>query len=69
MNPWNKSVRPHIADEFFSNGYTFGLWVKVLATGHLPPSLTLTNLLQAAEHLDWQAQHLYLNLENSNHPR
>jgi site-specific DNA recombinase len=36
--------------------------------GHLPPRVTLTNLLQAAEHLDWQAQHIYLNFDESSHP-
>jgi len=39
--------------------------LKRALTGHLPPRVTLTNLLQAAEHLDWQAQRTYLNLENS----
>ena len=43
--------------------------LKRALTGHLPPRVTLTNLLQAADHLDWQAQHIYLNLDNPNHPR
>ena len=42
--------------------------LKRALTGHLPPSLTLTNVLQATEHLDWQAQHTYLNLDQSSHP-
>ena len=42
--------------------------LKRALTGHLPPRVTLTNLLQAAEHLDWQAQHIYLNLDESRHP-
>jgi len=41
--------------------------LKRALTGHLPPRVTLTNLLQAAEHLDWQAQHIYLNLDASSH--
>ena len=39
--------------------------LKHALTGTLPPSLTLTNLLNAAEHLDWQAQRMYLNLDKS----
>jgi site-specific DNA recombinase len=42
--------------------------LKRALTGHLPPRVTLTNLLQAAEQLDWQAQHIYLNLDGSSHP-
>ena len=42
--------------------------LKRALTGHLPPRVTLTNLPQAADHMDWQAQRIYLNLENSNHP-
>ncbi len=42
--------------------------LKRALTGQLPPSLTLNNLLQAAEHLDWQAQRIYLNLDESSHP-
>ena len=39
--------------------------LKRALTGHLPPSLTLVNLLQAAEHLDWQKQRIYLHLDKS----
>jgi site-specific DNA recombinase len=42
--------------------------LKRALTGHLPPRVTLTNLLQAAAHLDWEAQHTYLNLNKSSHP-
>jgi len=42
-------------------------FLKRALTGHLPPRVTLTNLLQAAEQLDWQAQHIYLNLDESSH--
>jgi len=42
--------------------------LKRALTGHLPPSLTLVNLQQAAEHLDWPAQRIYLNLDESSHP-
>ncbi len=35
---------------------------------HLPPRVTLTNLLQAADHLDWKSQHINLNLDESSHP-
>ena len=41
--------------------------LKRVLTGHLPPRVTLTNLLQAADHLDWQAQRIYLNLDESSH--
>ena len=40
--------------------------LKAVLKGMLPPSITLANLLQAARHLDWQAQRVYLNLEKSN---
>ena len=42
--------------------------LKRALTGHLPPRVTLTNLLQAAAHLDWEAQHTYLHLNKSSHP-
>ena len=42
--------------------------LKRALTGQLPPSLTLVNLLQAAEHLDWQKQHIYLSLDKSSEP-
>jgi len=42
--------------------------LKRALTGHLPPRATLTNLLQAAEYLDWQTQRIYLNLDESSHP-
>ena len=42
--------------------------LKRTLTGQLPPSLTLVNLRQAAEHLDWQEQHIYLSLDKSSEP-
>ena len=39
--------------------------LKMALTGHLPPRITLIDLLKAADHLDWQAQLDYLNLDVS----
>ena len=39
--------------------------LKLALTGHLPPRITLIDLLKAADHLDWQAQLDYLNLDVS----
>jgi len=43
--------------------------IKRALTGTLPPSLTLANLLDAAEHWDWKSQRVYLNLEKSSKKR
>ena len=37
--------------------------LKKALSGTLPPSLTLTNLLAAAQHLDWQHQAAFLGLD------
>jgi DNA invertase Pin-like site-specific DNA recombinase len=42
--------------------------LKLALTGHLPPRITLIDLLKAADHLDWQAQLNYLNLDKSSLP-
>lgn len=39
--------------------------LKLALTGHLPPRVTLIDLLKAAHHLDWKAQFDYLNLDES----
>lgn len=42
--------------------------LKLVLAGHLPPRITLIDLLKAANHLDWQAQFKYLNLDPSSLP-
>ncbi|MEM9111449.1 MAG: recombinase family protein [Planctomycetota bacterium] len=42
--------------------------LKLALSGHLPPRITLNDLLKAADHLDWQAQFEYLNLDPSSLP-
>lgn len=39
--------------------------LKLALTGHLPPRVTLIDLLKAAHHLDWKAQLECLNLDES----
>jgi len=36
--------------------------LRRVLTGQLPPSVTLQNLLDAAQHLDWGRQRRYLRL-------
>ncbi|MEM6505918.1 MAG: hypothetical protein AAF711_10680, partial [Planctomycetota bacterium] len=42
--------------------------LKLALSGHLPPRITLNDLLKAADYLDWQAQFEYLNLDPSSLP-
>lgn len=42
--------------------------LKLVLTGHLSPRITLIDLLKAANHLDWQAQFEYPNLDASSLP-